>query len=124
MRRSRSNSLGEAGQGETLAYTGAMSDSERDEGDVRVSSFELAGETIAVLSIPTEPPPRLLAPLSAAEGEVVRLALEGLSNAEIATRRQRAERTIANQLISAFRKLGVVSRQELFALAAGIDPSE
>jgi DNA-binding NarL/FixJ family response regulator len=58
-----------------------------------------------------------LATLTPAEHEVVQLVREGLSNGEIAVRRRRSPRTIANQLASAFEKLGVRSRIELFTLA-------
>lgn len=54
--------------------------------------------------------------LSPAEREVAALAREGLSNAEIARARGVAVRTIANQLASIFRKLGVGSRVELAAV--------
>ena len=56
--------------------------------------------------------------LTRAEEEVARAAIGGLSNAEIATMRGRSERTIANQLASIFRKLGVTSRAELAAVLA------
>jgi DNA-binding CsgD family transcriptional regulator len=81
----------------------------------RVATFELAGETFAVVSVPHADPPRRT--LTAAEGEVMRLACEGLSSAEIATRRGTAARTVANQLGSIYAKLGVASRSELAALA-------
>lgn len=55
--------------------------------------------------------------LTAAEEEVVELVLEGLSNAQIAQRRGTRERTVANQLASIFRKVGVSSRSELAAAA-------
>ena len=55
------------------------------------------------------------ADLTAAEEEVVALVLEGLSNAGIARRRRTRQRTVANQLASIFRKLGVSSRSELAA---------
>lgn len=55
--------------------------------------------------------------LTAAEEHVVALVLEGLSNAQIARRRGTRERTVANQLASIFRKLGVSSRSELAAVA-------
>lgn len=51
--------------------------------------------------------------LSAAEREVARAALEGLSNGEIAAARGTSVRTVANQLQSIFRKLGVSGRTEL-----------
>lgn len=56
--------------------------------------------------------------LSPAELDVMRLALQGLSNAQIAKARRTSIRTVANQLASVFRKLGVRSRLELFALGA------
>lgn len=46
------------------------------------------------------------------------LALANLSNAEIAERRGTSPRTVANQVASLFRKLGVASRSELRALVA------
>ena len=55
--------------------------------------------------------------LTAAEEEVVGLVLAGLSNAQIARRRGTRERTVANQLASIFRKVGVASRSELAAAA-------
>ena len=55
------------------------------------------------------------ASLTPAEREVVLLAKEGLSNAEIAVRRGTVERTVANQLRSIYDKLGVGSRNELSA---------
>ena len=56
--------------------------------------------------------------LSPAERQVARLAAAGLPNAEIARSRGSAVRTVANQIASAFRKLGVRSRLELWALVA------
>ena len=50
------------------------------------------------------------------ERETVRLALQGLSNEEIAEIRQRKARTVANQLQSAYRKLGINSRAGLHAV--------
>lgn len=58
------------------------------------------------------------ASLAPAEREVARLAADGLSNEEIARARGTAARTIANQLASIYRKLGVGSRVELIALLA------
>lgn len=56
-----------------------------------------------------------LAPLSEAERAVVGLAVVGLSNKDIASRRGSSPRTVANQLASAYRRLGVGSRAELIA---------
>jgi DNA-binding CsgD family transcriptional regulator len=57
--------------------------------------------------------------LTSAEREVVRRALAGESNPEIARGRGTSTRTVANQMASVFRKLGVGSRLELFALLGG-----
>jgi DNA-binding NarL/FixJ family response regulator len=53
------------------------------------------------------------ASLTDAEEGVARLAAAGASNAGIALARQTSPRTVANQLASIFRKLGVASRVEL-----------
>jgi len=54
-----------------------------------------------------------LSPLSRAERDVVARVLRGESNAAVAKARSVSTRTIANQLASAYRKLGVSSRAEL-----------
>ena len=61
------------------------------------------------------PLPSVLTP---AEADIVRAALRGASNAEIARGRGRSVRTVANQFASLFRKLRVGSRSELYARAA------
>jgi DNA-binding CsgD family transcriptional regulator len=53
--------------------------------------------------------------LSPAEYEATRLLVEGKHHDEIARERNSSPRTIANQLGSAFRKLGVSGRSELLA---------
>ena len=55
------------------------------------------------------------ASLSEAEYQVVRLLVEGRSHAQMSQIRARSERTIANQLGSAFRKLGASGRTALIA---------
>jgi len=94
----------------------------RDEAlrDLRSHVFELDGQQYAVLSFEGAQPPRL-AGLSKAETEVVRAALAGLTNEEIAVTRGRSIFTIQNQLAAAWRKLGVSSRHEAAALLAGVD---
>src|SRR5688572_1983692 len=57
-----------------------------------------------------------LSALTEIEREVALEVLAGRSTAAIAAARQRSPRTIANQLASIFRKLGVKSRAELVAL--------
>jgi DNA-binding CsgD family transcriptional regulator len=51
--------------------------------------------------------------MTRAEHEVARQVVLGLSNATIAARRGTAQRTVANQLASLYRKLKVQSRLEL-----------
>lgn len=76
----------------------------------------IAPETLIVFSIPI--PEALPWPeLSPAERASVELALQGLSNAAIGEQRNVATRTVARQLESAYRKLGVQSRGELAGLA-------
>jgi DNA-binding NarL/FixJ family response regulator len=71
-----------------------------------------------VLSFPV-PTADLRGLLSGSEAAIARDILAGRSNAEIARRRGTAIRTIANQIASIYRKVGVRSRLELglFALA-------
>jgi DNA-binding CsgD family transcriptional regulator len=79
----------------------------------RVFDVRVGGEVVRVVSVPVQERP--LAALSPAERAVVALALEGLSNDQIACRRGSSTRTVANQLASAYRKLGVSGRAELAA---------
>lgn len=71
-----------------------------------------------VVSYPTDPRPEL-ASLSPSEREVAMLTLRGLSNQDIARARGVAVRTVANQLASIFKKLGVGSRTELATVLGG-----
>jgi len=72
------------------------------------------GEERAVLVLPLPSlPDKPIERASNAESEIVRLVLEGLSNQAIAERRGTSTRTVANQLQSLYRKLGVTSRIEL-----------
>ena len=76
----------------------------------------IAPDVLIAFSIPV--PETLAWPqLSRAEHETVELALQGLSTAAIGERRHVMARTVARQLDSAYRKLGVRSRGELAALA-------
>ena len=60
---------------------------------------------------PSAPEPTL----SAAEKEVVRLVLLGLSNRAIADARHCSSNTIANQIAAVYRKLSISGRRELRA---------
>jgi len=62
--------------------------------------------------------PRRQLSFTRTEQAVVELALDGLSNAEIADRRACSVHTIANELGAVYAKLGVHSREELMAWAA------
>lgn len=69
-------------------------------------------DTLIVLSYPLQPPFNL-EQLTEGEATVIILAAMGLPNATIAAVRGVAERTVANQLGSAYRKLGGISRSGL-----------
>jgi DNA-binding NarL/FixJ family response regulator len=72
-----------------------------------------AGESV-VLRVVREPS-ATPASLTSSERFIFRAILDGLSNAEIALRRGRSLRTVANQVASLFRKLAISSRAELVA---------
>jgi len=71
-----------------------------------------------IIELPADPA-ELPACLTATEREVVTLVLEGRSNREIAEARGASYRTVANQLASIYKKLGVASRTELVAALSG-----
>jgi DNA-binding CsgD family transcriptional regulator len=76
--------------------------------------FDIGGEEFALLES-GDPQPEILPGLTGAEADVARLAAQGLSNKQIAVRRGTSPRTVANQIASLFRKLGLASRPELLA---------
>lgn len=76
--------------------------------------FDVGGEAFALLES-GDPPPDIPFGLTKAEADVARLAVQGLSNKQIAVRRGTSARTVANQMASLFRKLGLASRPELLA---------
>jgi len=81
--------------------------------------FITMDEELVLFEVPRSrplPDPRL----PTVEAEVLALVLAGRSNAEIARIRRRSPRTIANEVARLFRRLGVRSRLELFALAAAV----
>jgi len=88
---------------------------------LRGFTMRVGGRELLVLS--AAPPSGGAEGLSGAEREVMEALLRGDSNAAIAHRRRRSARTVANQVASVFRKLGVGSRAELAAqelLRAGL----
>ncbi|MFZ5893209.1 MAG: response regulator transcription factor [Myxococcota bacterium] len=78
----------------------------------RLSRITHGGRTYSIIAVP-RPERRLSQLVSPAEYAVLRLLVEGLSHAEMALVRHTSVRTIANQLASAFHKLGVSGRSEL-----------
>lgn len=66
----------------------------------------------------TRPDNELKSWLSPAEFAVTRLLIEGGSYIEVARMRQTSKRTVANQLASAFHRLGISGRAELLCLLA------
>jgi DNA-binding CsgD family transcriptional regulator len=81
-----------------------------------LSQVSVGAVELAMLVVDQEEARTVLASrLSPAERDVVRLALGGLANAEIAAVRGVSERTVANQLAGAYRRLQVRSRRELRA---------
>ena len=83
-----------------------------------VSTVGTGAEEIAILSFPLATGAAAPSPLTPAESRVALALLAGKSNAEIARERSAAVRTVANQVASIYRKLGVQSRAELCARAA------
>ncbi len=84
-----------------------------------VDEMEIGGQSLMVISFPTPGGMENSAEsLSVAERHVARLAAEGLSNAEVARVRGTSLRTVANQMASVLRKLGVDSRRQLMVLYA------
>jgi DNA-binding NarL/FixJ family response regulator len=77
-------------------------------------------EEFALMWWPLQSVPILAGEVTAAEAAVAELAAAGFTNEEIARARGRATRTIANQLASIYRKLGVGSRSELAAYLARV----
>lgn len=76
----------------------------------RVSQLELDDEDYTVISA-RRPDLQFPVALSSAEAAVLRGLIAGNSHAEISGERARSRRTVANQLATAFRKLGVSGRR-------------
>lgn len=85
---------------------------------LRSSRLRVDSEEYVVLSYPVVGP-SLPVSLSPSEREVALLVAHGLSNADIARARGVSRNTVANQIASLFRKLGVGSRLELARKIAG-----
>ncbi|HLK38355.1 MAG TPA: helix-turn-helix transcriptional regulator [Polyangiaceae bacterium] len=92
------------------------SPSEESAPSATVATFSRDGSRFAVLAVALDDSP--LRDLSIAEREVAVLAIQGLGNDEIASRRRTSVHTVANQMASIFRKLAVASRCHLAARLA------
>jgi DNA-binding NarL/FixJ family response regulator len=86
---------------------------------LRASTFVVDRRPVLVLSYPAECAAPIAA-LTAAEAAVLRAAVFGSTNVEIAKLRKRSVFTIQNQLACAFRKLGVTTRAEAAMLLADV----
>jgi DNA-binding CsgD family transcriptional regulator len=83
----------------------------------RIASFSIDQAVLAVVTVPLERESPL-AKLTPVERQVAILAATGRTNAEIGRRRGTSERTVANQMASILRKVGVGSRYHLTARLA------
>ena len=81
---------------------------------IRAQWVRVGGDDLAVVGISIDDSPPLDG-LTEAEKDVALRLLRGQSNAEIAQHRGTKLRTVANQVGSIFRKIGVSSRAELVA---------
>ena len=93
---------------------------ERADSEARVSTLEVGGETLAVLSFPVDRTP-LPDDLTRAQREVLELLLAGLPQREIAERRGTSYRTLAVQLRQLYGRFGVNSESELVACVLSPD---
>jgi DNA-binding NarL/FixJ family response regulator len=86
----------------------------------RIAQLNREGIEHTILSVARFEAPALET-TTTAELKILKLVVDGLSRKQIAENRGKSQRTIANQLCSAFRKLGVSGRCELLAcLVSGI----
>ena len=84
----------------------------------RLADFDLAGEPLAVASLPLLDA-AIVERLTEAERDVALLLLQGATNAAIGAARDTSEHTVAAQLQSIFGKVGVHSRSELATRLGG-----
>ena len=84
--------------------------------DLVSSELKIGGQKLVVVSFPIDAQnDARWASLTEAEREVVELVLAGKTNAAIATTRRTSARTVANQIASILKKLGMKSRREVLS---------
>lgn len=83
---------------------------------LRASSVETMDGALLVCSL-SAPQKATWAMLTDAERNIARAVLDGMATATIASLRGRSAKTVANQIASIYRKLGVRSRAELACIA-------
>lgn len=104
--------VGSASQASVLLTMAARA-AHRPDSSPRVataSELRLEDQRVRVVSV-ARPDLRLPETLSLAEATVLRSLLAGQSYAQISSARETSQRTVANQLAAAFRKLGVSGRR-------------
>jgi DNA-binding NarL/FixJ family response regulator len=79
--------------------------------DLAAEIIEVGGEMLVVFSFTGKRD--VSGPLTEAEQAIADLVLQGLTTAQVAAARGVARATVASQLQSIYRKLGVASRAEL-----------
>jgi DNA-binding CsgD family transcriptional regulator len=87
---------------------------------VAVPGISPGGDDAAAVELEVHLSERELGRLTDAERVVALFALDGRTNAQIADIRRCSPRTVANQVASAFRKLGVRCRLELIRCLASV----
>lgn len=86
--------------------------------DLQVHSFVVGSDEYLLIDFPLHKgleSTEINEGLTPGEREVIELVLQGQSNSDIARMRGTSFRTVANQIASIYRKVGVKSRRELFA---------
>jgi DNA-binding CsgD family transcriptional regulator len=97
---------------ETFRRLGARASGQRAEAELRASGIAASSP---------QPAPGTLAELTPQQRQIVRLAVDGLTNREIGDRLLLSPRTVSSHLYRSFPKLGITDRHQLRDLIAGGD---
>jgi DNA-binding CsgD family transcriptional regulator len=100
---------------ETFRRLGARAWGQRAEAELRASG---------VAATSPRRPPDTLAELTPQQRQIVRLAVDGLTNREIGDRLLLSPRTVSSHLYRSFPKLGITGRHQLRDVIAGGDARE